>query len=58
MSSENRTLLEREKVRTMTDLIFLGSKIAEDDDCSHAIKTRLLLGKKAMTNLDSLLKSF
>jgi len=57
MSSENRTLLEREKVKTMTDLIFLGSKITEDDDCSHAIKTRLLLGRKAMTNLDSILKS-
>ena len=57
MSSENRTLLGGEKVKTMTDFIFLGSKITEDDDCSHEIKTRLLLGRKAMTNLDSVLKS-
>ena len=57
MSSENRTLLGEEKVKTMTDFIFLGSKITEDDDCSHEIKTRLLLGRKAMTNLDSVLKS-
>ena len=41
----------------MTDFIFLGSKITEDNDCSHEIKTRLLLGRKAMTNLDSVLKS-
>ena len=42
---------------TMTDFIFLGSKITEDGDCSHEIKRRLLLGRKAMTNLDSTLKS-
>ena len=42
---------------TMTDFIFLGSKITADGDCSHEIKRRLLLGRKAMTNLDSILKS-
>ena len=42
---------------TVTDLIFLGSKITVDGDCSHEIKRRLLLGRKAMTNLDSVLKS-
>ena len=41
----------------MTDFIFLGSKITADGDCSHEIKRRLLLGRKAMTNLDSILKS-
>ena len=46
-----------EKVETVTDFIFLGSKIIEDSDCSHEIKRRLLLGRKAMTNLDSILKS-
>ena len=40
-----------------TDFIFLGSKITADDDCSHEIKRRLLFGRKAMTNLDSILKS-
>ena len=42
---------------TVTDFIFLGSKITADGDCSHKIKRRLLLGRKAMTNLDSILKS-
>ena len=42
---------------TVADFIFLGSKITADGDCSHEIKTRLLLGRKAMTNLDSILKS-
>ena len=42
---------------TVTDFIFLGSKITEDGDCSHEIKRYLLLGRKAMTNLDSILKS-
>ena len=42
---------------TVTDFIFLGSKITADDDCSHEIKRRLLLGKKDMTNLDRILKS-
>ena len=45
------------KVETVTDFIFLGSKITADDDCSHEIKRCLLLGRKAMTNLDSILKS-
>ena len=44
-------------METVTDLIFLGSKITADGDCSHEIKRRLLLGRKAMTNLDILLKS-
>ena len=42
---------------TVRDFIFLGSKITADDDCNHEIKRRLLLGRKAMTNLDSILKS-
>ena len=46
---------DRETVETMTDFIFLGSNIAADGDCSHEIKTHLLLGRKAMTNLDSIL---
>ena len=41
----------------MADFIFLGSKITADDDCHHEIKRRLLLGRKVMTNLDSILKS-
>ena len=45
------------KVETETDFIFLGSKITADSDCSHEIKRRLLPGRKAMTNLDSILKS-
>ena len=43
-------------METMTDFIFLGSKITAGGDCSHEIKRRLLLGRKAMTNLDSMLK--
>ena len=46
-----------ETMETVTDFIFLGSKITVDGDYSHEIKRRLLLGRKAMTNLDSLLKS-
>ena len=42
---------------TMTDFLFLGSKITTDSECGHEIKTYLLLGRKAMTNLDNLLKS-
>ena len=42
---------------TMSDFIFLGSRISADDDCSHEIKRRLLLGRSVMTNLDSILKS-
>ena len=48
---------EGEKVKTVTDFIFLGSKITADGDCSHEIKRCLLLGRKAMANLDSILKS-
>ena len=44
-------------METVTDFIFLGSKIIADGDCSHEIKRRLLLGRKAMTNLDSILES-
>ena len=46
-----------ETMETVRDLIFLGSKITVDGDCSHEIKRRLLLGRKVMTNLDSILKS-
>ena len=46
-----------ETMETVTDFIFLGSKITADGVCSHEIKRRLLLGRKAMTNLDSILKS-
>ena len=49
--------IEGEKVETVTDSIFLGSKITLDSDCSHEIKRHLLLGRKAMTNLDSILQS-
>ena len=45
------------KIETVTDFIFLGSKITAGGDCSHEIKRQLLLGRKAMTNLDSILKS-
>ena len=44
-------------METVTDFIFLGSKITADGDCSHKIKRRLLLGRKVMTNLDSILKN-
>ena len=49
--------IDGETMETVTDFIFLGSKITADDDCSHEIKRHLLLGRKAMTNLNSLLKS-
>ena len=49
--------IEGEKVEAVTDFIFLGSKITKDSDCSHEIKRHLLLGRKALTNLDSVLKS-
>ena len=52
MASSNK-----ESVETVTDFIFLGSKITADGDCSHEIKRGLLLGKKVMTNLDSIFKS-
>ena len=49
--------IDREAVETVSDFIFLGSRITADGDCSHEIKRRLLLGRKAMTNLDNTLKS-
>ena len=49
--------IEGEKVKIVTDFLFLGSKITVDGDCSHEIKRHLLLGRKTMTNLDSALKS-
>ena len=48
--------IDGKTMETITDFIFLGSKITADGDCSHAIKRRLLLGRKALTNLDSVLK--
>ena len=49
--------IDGQTVKTVSDFIFLGSKITADGDCSHEIKRHLLLGRKVMTNLDSLLKS-
>ena len=49
--------IDGETVETVADFIFLGSKITADGDCSHEIKRRLLLGRKVITNLDSILKS-
>ena len=49
--------IDEETMETVTDLIFLRSKITADGDCSHEMKRHLLLGRKAMTNLDSMLKS-
>ena len=49
--------IDGETVETVSDFIFLGSKITADGDCSHEIKTHLLLGKKVMTNLHSIFKS-
>ena len=49
--------IDGESMETVTNFIFLGSKITPDNDCSHEIKRRLLLGRKAMTNLDNVLKS-
>ena len=49
--------IDGETMETVTDFIFLGSKVTVDSDCSHGIKRRLLLERKAMTNLDSILKS-
>ena len=49
--------IDGESMETVTDFIFLGSKITEDGDSSHEIKRHLLLGRKVMTNLDSILKS-
>ena len=49
--------IEGEKVEVVTEVLFLGSKITADGDCSHEIRSQLLLGRKAMTNLDVVLKS-
>ena len=49
--------IDGEKMETVRDFIFLGSKITADDNCSHEIRRRLLLGRKVMTNLDSILRS-
>ena len=49
--------IDGETVKTVTEFIFLGSKITADGNCSHEMKRRLLLGRKAMTDLDSILKS-
>ena len=49
--------IDEETMETVTDFLFLGSKITADGDCSHGIKRHLLLGRKVMTNLDSILKS-
>ena len=49
--------IDGETVETVADFVFLGSKVTADGDCSHEIKRRLLLGRKVMTNLDSILKS-
>ena len=49
--------IDGETMETVADFIFLGSKITADGDCSHEIKRRLLLGRKVMTNLDSIFKS-
>ena len=59
MASESITSwpIDGETIETVRDFIFMGSKITADDDCSHEIKRHLLLGRKAMTNLDSILKS-
>ena len=49
--------IDGEAVETVSDFIFLGSRVTADGDCSHEIKRRLLLGRKVMTNLDSILRS-
>ena len=49
--------IDRETVETVSDFIFLGSKITADGDCSHEVKRHLVLGRKVMTNLDSIFKS-
>ena len=57
MTSVKDREIDGETVETVSDFIFLGSKITADGDCSHEIKRHLLLGRKVMTNLDSILKS-
>ena len=56
-SGPHRFMANRRKVEAVTDFIFLGTKITMDGDCSHEINRFLLLGRKAMTNLDGILKS-
>ena len=56
-SLQNRKEIDRETVETVSDFIFGGSKITADGNCSHEIKRRLLIGRKVMTNLDSIFKS-
>ena len=56
-SSHHKWEIDGETVETVADFIFLGSKITAHGNCSHEIKRRLLLGRKVMTNLDSILKS-
>ena len=53
----NILTIDGETMETVRDFVFLGSRITADSDCSHEIKRHLLLGRKAMTNLDSILKS-
>ena len=57
LGSQHLMKIDGEKVEAVVDFIFLGSKITAGDDCIHDIKRHLLLGRKAMTNLDSILKS-
>ena len=57
MESHHFMQTDEETMETVRDFIFLGSKTTADGDCSHEIKRRLLLGRKAMTNIDSILKS-
>ena len=57
MASITSWQIEGEKVETVADFIFLGSKITADNDCNHEIKRHLFLGRKATTNLDGMLKS-
>ena len=57
LSVSHDVLTEEEKVEAVTDFFFLGSKITADSDCNHEIKRYLLLGRKTMTNLGSILKS-
>ena len=57
LSPVNSRQVDRETMGTVTDFIFLGSKITANGDCSHEIKRLLLFGRKAMTNLDSILKT-
>ena len=52
----NHFMANRKKMETVTDFIFLGTKITVDSDCSHEVKRRLLLGRKTMNNLESILK--